>query len=106
MLTRGIIVLHDNAHSHVAHTVQDMLYSMHWKVSDNPPYCLDLSPHDFNVFGPLKKALKGRRFRLHKDTKAVVVKRFLQQPMESFVEGIHWLVHQGDAFPNICGGYL
>jgi hypothetical protein len=59
MLTRGIIVLIDNAHPLVAHTVQDMLHSMNLKVSDKPPYCRDLLPCDFNVSGSLKKALQG-----------------------------------------------
>jgi hypothetical protein len=36
MLTRGVTVLHDNTHSHVAHTVKDM-HSMQWKVLNHHP---------------------------------------------------------------------
>jgi hypothetical protein len=43
---------------------------MSWEVSDHSPYSLDLSPHDFHVFSPLKKAL---RFGFDKNIKAVVV---------------------------------
>jgi hypothetical protein len=31
MLTRGVIILHDNTHTHVVFTVQNMLHSMYWK---------------------------------------------------------------------------
>jgi hypothetical protein len=47
------------------------------------------------VFGLLKQALKGHRFRSDEDVKAIVVQWFQQQPREFFVEGIHWL--------EVCG---
>jgi hypothetical protein len=30
--------------------------------SPHPPYSPDLAPSDFHLFGPLKDALRGRRF--------------------------------------------
>jgi hypothetical protein len=66
-------------------------------VLDHPPYSPDLSPYDFNLFGPLKKALKGHRLGSDEDIKATVLQWFQQQPKEFSVEGIHWLVHQWDA---------
>jgi hypothetical protein len=69
---------------------------MCWKV-------LDLLPHSFHVFGPLKKALKGLRFGPGKDIKAAVVQWFQQQPREFFIEGIHWLVRQYEACLSVHG---
>jgi hypothetical protein len=38
MLMSGVVVLHDSACPHVAHTVQDMLYFICWRMSDHCPY--------------------------------------------------------------------
>jgi histone-lysine N-methyltransferase SETMAR len=35
---------------------------MGWTVLPHPPYSPDLAPSDFHLFGPLKDALRGRRF--------------------------------------------
>jgi hypothetical protein len=32
-------------------------------ILQHPPYSLELSPSDFYMFGPLKDALRGRKFR-------------------------------------------
>jgi hypothetical protein len=73
MLMRGIIMLHNNAHPNVAHTVQDTLHSMLWKVLDHPSYSPDVSSCDFHVFGSLKKVFSGHRFESNEEVKAVVV---------------------------------
>jgi histone-lysine N-methyltransferase SETMAR len=61
-LSRGVVMLHDNACPHAAHTTWDTLRRFGWGVLDHPPYSPDLSPCDYHVFGPLKKTLKGRQF--------------------------------------------
>jgi hypothetical protein len=81
MIMRGVM-LHDNAFSHVACTVQETLCSMHWKVLDHTTYSLNLSPCDFHVFSSLKKALKGCRFGLGEDVEAMMVQWFQHQPRE------------------------
>jgi histone-lysine N-methyltransferase SETMAR len=57
LLRRGV-VLHDNARPHTQPTAR----RYNWEVLDHPPYSPDLAPSDFNLFGPLKKHLGGRRF--------------------------------------------
>jgi hypothetical protein len=42
------------------------------------------------------KSTKGCMFGSDEDIKAVVIQWFQQQPMESFVEQLHWLTHQWD----------
>jgi hypothetical protein len=44
MLTKSVIVLRDHAHLHAAHTVQDALCFMCWKMLDHLPYNPDLPP--------------------------------------------------------------
>jgi hypothetical protein len=40
----------------------ELLRRYNREVLDHPPYSPDLAPSDFNLFGPLKKHLGGRRF--------------------------------------------
>jgi hypothetical protein len=48
----------------------------------------------FYVFGALIKVLKGCRFRLDEDVKAVVVQWLQHQPRDYFMEGtISWYVN-------------
>jgi hypothetical protein len=40
----------------------ESLRRYNWEALDHPPYSPDLAPSDFNLFGPLKRHLGGRRF--------------------------------------------
>lgn len=48
---------------YVPDTVQNILLSMWRKIVDHPVYSQDHSPFVFHLYGPLKKVLKGSRFR-------------------------------------------
>jgi hypothetical protein len=73
MLTRDVTVLNASAHLLAASTVQAMICYVCWIMMCHPPYSLFLSLCDLHVFIPNKKALKGCRFRVEEDVKAVVV---------------------------------
>lgn len=49
---------------------------MKWEVLEHPPYSPYLLPHDFHVFGTLKKALKDAKVQL------AILTWFYQQPEE------------------------
>ena len=55
MLSKGVLLLQDNARPHVAKVCKDLLQHFRWEVLHHPPYSPNLSPCDFHVFGPLKK---------------------------------------------------
>uniref|UniRef100_A0A1I8G015 DDE_3 domain-containing protein n=1 Tax=Macrostomum lignano TaxID=282301 RepID=A0A1I8G015_9PLAT len=61
-LELGPLLLHDNASSHTAHIVQNLLRDYQWEVLPHPPYSPDLSPCNFDLFPKLKNQLRGRRF--------------------------------------------
>jgi len=59
---RRIILHHNNASSHSAHTIADFLSSKNVKLM---PHCMsssDLSPNDFFWFQTIKKKMHGERF--------------------------------------------
>jgi hypothetical protein len=40
MLSRGVVMLHDNACPHTAATTQDLIVTFGWEQFDHPPYRL------------------------------------------------------------------
>ena len=61
---------------------------MHWKTLDHPPYCPDLSPCNFYMFGPLKEALGGggKRFETNDQVETTFVCNWLDTRPTSFYE--------------------
>ena len=106
MLSRGVILLHDNARPHVAKIVQKALAHKRWEVLPHPSYSPDMSPCDFHLFGPLKKFLKGQRFDSDADVMASVTKWFKEQPKSFFSDGIRRLPKCWDACLNAYGDFF
>lgn len=105
-LSQGVILLHDNARPHVAKIVQETLAKKNWEVLHHPAYSPDLSPCDFHLFGPLKRALKGQRFNSDADVKTAVTTWFREQPRTFFSDGIRRLPKQWDACLNAYGDFF
>ena len=55
-LSKEILLLHNNAHPHTLETLKQLK----WEAMEHPPYCPELAPSDFHLFGPLREALRGR----------------------------------------------
>ena len=62
----------------------------------HPLYSPDFSLCDYAIFGPLKKALRGKRFTSDDDVKRYVQNWFTTQPWEFYETAIHHLVLQWD----------
>ena len=48
------IILHDNAKSHTAAAVTDLLRRSQWEILEHPPYSRDMSPCDYDHFAKVK----------------------------------------------------
>ncbi|GBN42211.1 Mariner Mos1 transposase [Araneus ventricosus] len=83
-ISRGVILLHDNARPHTAKAAKELLQKFKWKVLSHPPYSPDLSPCDFHMFGELQKALRGQQFQKDDEIKEHVHSWFKQQPKVFF----------------------
>jgi len=87
-LSSGVLLLHDNARPHaVIHTVQTLV-KLGFTVLEHPAYSPDLAPSDYHFFGPLKDALRGRRFTSDEEVKKAVHEWLAAQPKTFFSEGI------------------
>jgi hypothetical protein len=71
MLSRGIVMLHDNVRPHTAAATQDLIATFGWEQFDHPPYSPDLAPKDFHVLLHLKTFLSGWRFQDYKVKEAI-----------------------------------
>ncbi|KAJ4438703.1 hypothetical protein ANN_14650 [Periplaneta americana] len=56
------IILHDNAKSHTAAAVKDLLHHWQWEILEHPPYSPDMSPCDYDLFAKVKEPLRGTRY--------------------------------------------
>ena len=54
LLTKGMLLLHENACPHSANQTTAMLRSFNWEVLHHPLYSTDFTPSDCHLFGPLK----------------------------------------------------
>ncbi|KAJ4447089.1 hypothetical protein ANN_09078 [Periplaneta americana] len=72
MLSRGVVLLHDNARPHTAASTRELLDQFGWEIFDHPPYSPDLAPSDFHLFTKLKDFLGGTRFGSDEELKKTV----------------------------------
>lgn len=106
MLTRGIVLLHDNARPHTAQKTTNLLRKFKWEVFDHPPYSPDLAPSDFHLFTKLKDFLSGERFQSDDDLREGVQHWLANLAVEVYEEGINKLVSRYDKCFNNFGDYI
>ena len=92
LLSKCVVLLHDNARPHTAAQTSETLRNLKFEVMVHPPYCPDLVPSDYHFFGPLKEALRGCRFTLDQKGKEAVHAWHTVQLKTFFSEGIRKLV--------------
>jgi histone-lysine N-methyltransferase SETMAR len=67
---------------------------MGWTVLPRPLYSPDLTPSDFHIFGPLKDALRGRRFADDDELKHSVREELRRFSKEFYATGIQRLTQR------------
>ena len=70
--------------------IQDLLGRMKWEVLQHSPFIPDLSPCDYHVFGPLKKSLKGRRFKSDSEVEFAVSEWFRKHPQDFTIRAVSY----------------
>ena len=61
-MVQNAIILHDNARSHTAAAVTDLLRRWKWEILEHPPYSPDMSPCDYDLNAEVKEPLLGTRY--------------------------------------------
>ncbi|KAM7313634.1 putative histone-lysine N-methyltransferase SETMAR-like [Ixodes scapularis] len=78
------ILHHDNASSHTALIVSELLAKMCVPTLPQPPYSPDLAPPDFFLFPRIKRTLKGTRHRTLETVKAAATTLLKEVPVDGF----------------------
>ena len=104
MLSRGVVMIHDNALAHTAAATQNLI-AFDWEQVDHLPYSSDLAPSDFHLFLNLKSFFAGWRF--HDDeVKEAVTTCFASQAASFYGEGIQKLMQCYGRCLNNGGNYV
>ncbi|GBL79465.1 Mariner Mos1 transposase [Araneus ventricosus] len=106
LLTQQVILLHNNVRSHVSHETYTTSQKFRWEVLEHPPYSPDLSPCDFHIFGPLKRALQGTRFHSDDEVKEAVQDFIKNQPRSFYSNGIDLLPKRWDLCYKAHGDFF
>jgi histone-lysine N-methyltransferase SETMAR len=105
-LSRGILLLQDNAPVHTAQVAKRAVRDMGFEELNHPPYSPDLAPSDFYLFKDLKKVLRGRRFSGEEDMKSAVDEHFAENVSEYFLRGIKQLYGRCERCIETDGDYI
>ncbi|KFM64801.1 Histone-lysine N-methyltransferase SETMAR, partial [Stegodyphus mimosarum] len=106
MLSKGIVLLHDNARPHTAGVTQSLIRQFHWEQFDHPPYSPDLAPSDYHLFLHMKRELGGKCFGSDDDTKNAVESWLSKLAGSFFDDGIQKLVTRYDKCLIIGRNYV
>jgi histone-lysine N-methyltransferase SETMAR len=105
-LSRGILLLQDNAPVHTAQVAKRAVRDMGFEELNHPPYSPDLAPSDFYLFKDLKKVLRGRRFSGEEEMKSAVNEHFEDKVSEYFFRGIKQLYGRCERCIETDGDYI
>ena len=105
-LSTGVLLQHDNAEPHTAHSAVVTIQDLSFKCLPHPLYSPDLAPSDFHVFGPLKEAMAGKSFRSNEEVQQVVYEWLCSQPKKIFSRGIHALLKRWNTCVEHNGDYI
>ena len=78
---------HDNARPHTSSKTMEHIVKFGWTVVLHPSYSPDLTPSDFNLFGPMKDGLRGQHFPSY-DAVVRAVKQWATSAGADFFTGV------------------
>lgn len=105
-LTKGVLLLHDNAPVHKSRIAMAALEKVGFEILAHPPYSPDLAPSDYYLFPNLKKELRGKKFSSDEEVKDAVSAYFADKNKTFFFEGIHKLIERSEKCIRVAGEYI
>ncbi|GFV78110.1 mariner Mos1 transposase [Trichonephila clavipes] len=106
MLSKGVLLLHDNARPHTSRMTQELIESFGWEVLNHAPHSPNFAPGDFHLFRYLKYSLGAKRFNDNEEAKAAFNSWLSDQVVEFFDDGFQNLVLRYDKCINKLDNYV
>ena len=105
-LTRGVLLLQDNATAHTSQVVMTAATECGFEVLPHPPYSPDMAPSDFYLFPKLKSNLRGTQFGSKEGVIAAVNEYLEDQEKDFYLEGISKLEQRWTKCIIMNGDYI
>ena len=105
-LTKGILLLHDNAPVHKAKVAQAAIRDCGFEELNHPAYSPDLAPSDYYLFRNLKKHLRGERYDSDFQLTSAVESYFEGKTKEFFLAGLQSLKSKWDKCIVLDGDWI
>ena len=105
-LSKKVLLHYDNARPHIAAATVQTVQQLGFKLLQHPPNSPGLVPSDYHIFGPLKEALRGRRFTSDEGVKEAVHTWLREQLKSFFSAGIQKLVERYNKCIVLQGDYI
>jgi transposase len=106
MLTKGVVLLHENARPHTAVCTNALIKFFSWEIFDHPPYSPDLAPSDYHLFTKMKVRLATQRFHTNEELVDGVKNWLHNLAAPFFDEGLKKLVPRYGKCLNVYGNYV
>ena len=101
-----VISLHDNAPSHTAKRVKEMIETFSWEILAHTAYSPDLAPSDDHLFASLGHALTEQRFTWYGNVREWLDNWFDLKDEQFYWRGIHHLPERWEKCVNSNGDYF
>jgi transposase len=105
MLTKGVVLLHDNALPHTVARTKAVLQQFNWEIFEHPPYSPDLAPSDYHLFTKMVW-LANQCFKTNEELMDGVNNWLGTLAVPFCDEGLQKLVRRYDKCLNLGGNYV
>ena len=95
LVVQNPIILNDNARSHAAPSVMDLLRRWQREILEHPLYSTDMSPCDCDLFAKVKEPLRGTRYNTRDELIRAIGRSIRNIYKDGRADGVRRL-------PNIC----
>jgi hypothetical protein len=102
MLTKGVVLLHDNARPHTAACINALIKCFNWEIFNHPSYSPDLAPSDYHLFSKMVW-LATQQFHSNEELMDGVNNRLHNLMAPFFDEGLQKLMSRYDKCLNVDG---
>jgi histone-lysine N-methyltransferase SETMAR len=106
MLTKGVVLLHDNARPHNVARTNALIKVFNWEIFDHHPYSPDLALINYHLFTKMKVWLATQRFHNNEALMDGVNNWLHNLAAPFFDEGLQKLVSRYDKCLNVDGNYV
>jgi transposase len=94
MLTKGVILLLDNARPHTVARTNALIKLFNWEIFDHPSHSSDLAPIDYHLFTKMKVWLGTQHFHTNEELMDGLNNWLHNLAAPFFNEGLQKLVSQ------------